>query len=270
MNLPLFKQMMKINLKGISNYAFGSAFYILLMFWLYPGIAENTGALNDLMEAMPDGLVNAFGIQGGFGSMEAFISGEYYGLILPLLLAIFSVMLSTQLMARLVDQGSMAYLLSTPTTRQRIAATQAGVLAAGLLLIMVVATAAGFLGYAWFIGDQFEFDGSRFILMNAVAWTLFIAVSGISFLVSSLANDEKKALGISGVLTFGMFGLDMLGKISDSVEWLRFVSVFSLYKPGEIVNGGGDPLLSSIILLVIGIAGFAAGIAGFSKRDLPL
>ncbi|MBW7456490.1 permease, partial [Paenibacillus sepulcri] len=107
MNLPLFKQMMKINLKGISNYAFGSAFYILLMFWLYPGIADNTGALNDLMEAMPDGLVNAFGIQGGFGSMEAFISGEYYGLILPLLLAIFSVMLSTQLMARLVDQGSM-------------------------------------------------------------------------------------------------------------------------------------------------------------------
>jgi ABC-2 type transport system permease protein len=41
---------------------------------------------------------------------------------------------------------------------------------------------------------------------------LFFAVGGISFFVSSFANDEKKALGFSGVLVFGMFGLDMLGK----------------------------------------------------------
>lgn len=39
MNLPLYKEMMRVNLKGILNYAFGSAFYILFMIWLYPGIA---------------------------------------------------------------------------------------------------------------------------------------------------------------------------------------------------------------------------------------
>lgn len=270
MNASLFKQMMKINLKGISNYAFGSAFYILLMFWLYPGIADNTGALNELMQALPTSLVNAFGMEAGFGSMESFISGEYYGLILPLLLSIFSVMLSTSLMARLVDQGSMAYLLSTPTTRRRIAATQAGVLAAGLLLIMVVTTAAGFIGYELFIGDRYEFDGTRFILLNLITWMLFIAVGGISFFVSACSNDEKKALGISGVITFGMFGLDMLGKISESVAWLRFVSVFSLYRPSEIASGGGDPYMSLVILFLIGIAGFIGGIIVFSKRDLPL
>ncbi|MGG1634861.1 ABC transporter permease subunit [Paenibacillus sp. NRS-1760] len=270
MNAPLFKQMMKINLKGISNYAFGSAFYILLMFWLYPGIAQNTGALNELMSALPEGIVNAFGVQAGFGSMEAFISGEYYGLILPLLLSIFSIMLSTGLMARLVDQGSMAYLLSTPTSRQRIAATQASVLVAGLLLIMIVTTAAGFIGYALFIGDRYEFDGSRFILLNVIAWMLFFAIGGISFFISALSSDEKKALGISGVITFGMFGFDMLGKISENIEWLRFVSLFSLYRPSELASGGGNPILASVILFLIGLAGFMAGIITFSKRDLPL
>jgi len=270
MKSPLFKQMMKINLKGISNYAFGSAFYILLMFWLYPEIAENTGALNELMKALPEGIVNAFGVQAGFGSMEAFISGEYYGLILPLLLSIFSIMMSTSLMARLIDQGSMAYLLSTPTSRQRIAGTQAGVLITALLLIMVVTTAAGFIGYALFIGDRYEFNGIRFILLNGIAWMLFFAVGGISFFISAVSSDEKKALGISGVITFGMFGLDMLGKISDSVEWLRFASLFSLYRPSEIASGGGDPILALVILFLIGVAGFTAGIITFSKRDLPL
>ncbi|MGO4183413.1 ABC transporter permease subunit [Paenibacillus sp. TAF43_2] len=270
MNAPLFKQMMKINLKGISNYAFGSAFYILLMFWLYPGIAQNTGALNELMSALPEGLMNAFGVQAGFGSMEAFISGEYYGLILPLLLSIFSIMLSTGLMARLVDQGSMAYLLSTPTSRQRVAATQASVLIAGLLLIMIVTTAAGFIGYALFIGDRYEFDGSRFILLNVIAWMLFFAVGGISFFVSAFSSDEKKALGISGIITFGMFGLDMLGKISANIDWLKYFSLFSLYRPSEIASGSSDPVLALVILFLIGLAGFMAGIRTFSKRDLPL
>ncbi|GMK48960.1 ABC transporter permease [Paenibacillus glycanilyticus] len=270
MNFPLFKQMMKIHLKGMSNYAFGSAFYILLMFWLYPGIADNTGALNELIKSMPEGVVSAFNIQGGFGSMEAFISGEYYGLILPLLLSIFSIMLSTGLMARMVDQGSMSYLLSTPTTRRQVAVTQAGVLSTGLLVIMLVTTGAGLLGYVWFIGDKFEFNGARYLEMNVVAWMLFIAASGIAFLISSVMNDEKKALGTSGFIVIGMFALDMLGKISDSVEWLRYISIFALYRPSDIAAGSGDPLLSSLVLLAIGIACFAAGVISFSRRDLPL
>jgi ABC-2 type transport system permease protein len=270
MNMPLFKQMLQTNMKGISNYAFGSAFYILLMFWLYPGMAENTDALNELLKSMPEGVVNAFNIQGGFGSMEAFISGEYYGLILPILLSIFSLMVSTALLARLVDQGSMAYLLSTPTTRRHVATTQAAVLAVGLLLIMVITTASGFLGNAWFIGDKFEFDGSRFMRLNLVAWMLFTAVGGISFFISAIANDEKKALGASGAIVFGMFGLDMIAKVSDSVEWLKYISVFSLYRPGEIAAGGGSPVVASTVLLFIGVGCFIAGVVSFSRRDLPL
>ncbi|MBD3917234.1 ABC transporter permease subunit [Paenibacillus sp. PR3] len=270
MNAPLFKQMMRTNMKGISNYAFGSAFYILLMFWLYPGMAANTDALNDLLKSMPEGVVNAFNIQGGFGSMEAFISGEYYGLILPILLSIFSLMVSIALLARLVDQGSMAYLLSTPTTRRHVATTQAAVVAVGLLIIMLVTTASGFLGNAWFIGDKFEFDGSRFIRLNLVAWMLFTAVGGISFLISAVMNDEKKALGTSGTIVFGMFGLDMIAKVSDSVEWLKYVSIFSLYRPGAIAAGGGDPVVASVVLLLIGLACYVGGIIAFSRRDLPL
>lgn len=270
MNAPLFRQMMKVNLKAMLNYAVGSAFYMLLMFWIYPSIAGNSSNLNDMIQSLPSGLVNAFGFQGGFGSMESFISGEYYGLILPLLLSIFSMMLSTQLMARLVDRGSMAYLLATPTTRTRVAITQAAVLVAGLLLIVAVTTAAGFAGSSWIIGGRYAFGASRFALMNAVVFLLFFAVGGLSFFFSSIANDEKRALGLSGVVTFGMFSLDLLGKIGGGVGWLRWFSAFSLFRPSEIATGGGHLAAACILLPLIGFAGFAAGIAGFRRRDLPL
>ncbi|WP_410772462.1 ABC transporter permease subunit [Fontibacillus sp. BL9] len=269
MNAILFKQMMKVNMKTFMNYAFGSAFYILLMFWIYPSIGKNVTAIDALVEAMPEGIGRAFGLS-GFGTAEAFISGEYYGLILILLLSIVCVQLSTQLMAKLVDQGSMAYLLSTPTTRTKVALTQAVVLVTGLFLIMAVTTLAGFVGNAWFLGGDYEFNTSRFIEMNVAAFLLFFAVGGISFLVSSLSNDEKKALGISGFITFGFFSLDLVGKFSDKIEWMRSLSIFSLYKPAEIINGTVNLGLSFTVLAGIGLVTFALGVYLFGKRDLPL
>jgi len=269
MNATLYKQMMKVYMKSFTNYALGSAFYIILMFWLYPGIAQNSKAIDDLVKSMPEGVGKAFGLN-GFSSAEAFISGEYYGLILVLILAIVCVQLSTQLMARLVDQGSMADLLSTPTTRGKVAFTQASVLTTGLFLIMAVTTIAGFAGNAWFLGDEYEFDTSTFIQMNAAAFLLFFAVGGISFLVSSLSNDEKKALSISGLITFGFYSLDLLGKLSEKIDWVRNLSLFSLYTPGEIVNGNANLGTASIILSAIGLLSFSLAILLFRKRDLPL
>lgn len=268
MNVTLYKQMMKVNMKGIMNYAFGSAFYILLMFWLYPGLAKNTQAINELVASMPEGVGKALGLN-GFDSAEAFISGEYYGLILVLILAIVCVQMSTGLMAKLVDQGSMAYLLSTPTTRVKVAFTQASVLTSALFLILAVTTLAGLAGNAWFLGN-YEFDTAKFLQMNASAFLLFFALGAITFLVSALSNDEKKARGISGLITFGLFSLDLLGKFSEKIDWMRNLSLFSLYKPGEIVNGHVDWVFPSLMLSVVGLAAFGLAIILFRKRDLPL
>ncbi|WP_379136210.1 ABC transporter permease subunit [Paenibacillus sp. sgz500958] len=270
MNLTLYKQMLKVNLKGIMNYAVGSAFYILFMIWLYPGIGKNTDAINDLLSAMPEGVNNAFGLTNGFANFEAFISGEYYGLILVLILAIVCVQMSTQLMAKLVDRGSMAYLLATPTTRRKIATTQALVLATALFIIMAVTTATGFAGNAIFLHGDYEFNSSLFMQLNTVAFLLFFAIGAISFLVSCVSNDEKRALGISGALTFGFFTLDLLGKISEQLDVLRYFTLFTLYRPGDIVGGTANVLQSCVVLLLIGLAAFLVGIQMFRRRDLPL
>jgi ABC-2 type transport system permease protein len=189
-----------------------------------------------------------------------------------IILAVFSVALATKLIAKLVDQGSMAYLLSTPTARMKVAITQASILVTGLLLIIItiVTTIAGFLSHAWFLNESSASHTSRFIQLNIVAFLLFFAISGISFLVSSLLNDEKKAMGISGMITFLSFSLDLIGKLSDKLSWLRNFSIFSLFRPNEIVHGEVNFSVVTTILLAIGFAAFATGTIGFKKRDLLL
>lgn len=270
MNFPLYKQMLKVNAKGIMNYAIGSAFYILLMIGLYPGIAGSSKELNDLVKAMPEEVSSAFNLTTGFESAEAFISGEYYGLILVLILSIVCVQLSTRLMAGMVDKGSMAYLLATPTTRVKVAATQALVVITALAVIMGVTTLAGFAGNAWFLGSSYSFDGGRFAQLNLIAFLLFFAVSGLTFLVSCVSNDEKKALGLAGLIAFGFFSLDLLVKISPSLDWMKYFTLFTLYRPAEIVGGQAQWAGISLVLLAAGVLGFALGIVLFKRRDLPL
>ncbi|MDA7026406.1 ABC transporter permease subunit [Bacillus sp. CLL-7-23] len=270
MNLPLYKQMIKTNFKGMMSYAIGSAFYIILILGIYPSIAKNTEDIENMIDAMPESFLKAFGFENGLGSLEEFMSGEYYGLIFIVILSIFSVMLSTKLLAKMVDQGAMAYILATPTTRGKVAFTLASVLTTGLFLIMAFTTLAGLVGYQWLIGGQFDFDVSTFLLLNLAGFLLFFAVSGISFLISAISNDEKKALGLSGTITFLFFSLDLIGKLSDKTEWLRNLSLFSLFRPSEIVTGNAEITGVFFSLLAIGLVTFAIGIIIFKKRDLPL
>ncbi|MCY8000620.1 ABC transporter permease subunit [Bacillus haynesii] len=270
MNLSLYKQMLRTNMKGIMSYAVGSAFYILLILGIYPSIAGNAEDIEKMIKSMPEGFLNAFGFENGLGNLEDFMSGEYYGLIFIVILSIFSVMLSTKLLAKLVDQGSMAYILSAPTTRGKVAFTQAAVLTTGLLIIMAVTTAAGLAGYHLMLDGDYDFNVSRFLVLNLLGFLLFFAVGGISFLFSAISNDEKRALGLSGGITFLFFSFDLLGKLSEKTEWLRSLSVFSLFRPGDIVNGSADIAQVSFVLAAVGFAAFALSILIFKKRDLPL
>ncbi|GIO30082.1 MULTISPECIES: ABC transporter permease subunit [Paenibacillus] len=270
MNMALYGQMLKNHLRTMASYAFGSAFYILLMFWIYPSMATQSENLNAIIASMPEGVSKAFSLENGFGSVESFISGEYYGLLFVLILSIFSIMTATQLMARLVDQGSMAYLLAAPTTRVKVALTQAAVLLTGLFLISLVTTLAGYGGYAWFIGDVGELDSGSFLLLNLGAFLLFFAVCGISFFISAVSGDEKRALGLSGFVVFGFFSLNLVGKISEKLSWMQHISLFSLFNTADIVKGEVRWTPVVLILLAVGIAGFAAGILLFRKKSLLL
>ncbi|MGF9718831.1 ABC transporter permease subunit [Bacillus paralicheniformis] len=270
MNFSLYKQMMRTNMKGIISYGAGSTFYILLILGIYPSIAGNAEDIEKMIKSMPEGFLNAFGFENGLGNLEDFMSGEYYGLIFIVILSIFSVMLSTKLLAKLVDQGSMAYILSAPTTRGKVAFTQAAVLTTGLLIIMAVTTAAGLAGYHLMLGGDYDFNVSRFLVLNLLGFLLFFAVGGISFLFSAISNDEKRALGLSGGITFLFFSFDLLGKLSEKTEWMRSLSVFSLFRPGDIVNGSADIAQVSLVLAAVGFAAFALSILIFKKRDLPL
>ena len=269
MNISLFNHMVKLNMKNFLSFGFGSALYVVLMTSLYPMFADNTEAINDLINIIPETMKKALGLD-SLISYGGFISAEYFGLFFPIILSVFCVITATQLLSHLVDKGSMAYLLSTKVTRSQIALTQALVLIGGLLLIVLLTFLGGIVAAETLIDKQYSLEFNSFFQINFVGFLLFYVVGGYSFLISSLCNDEKNSLGIAGALTFIFYGLDMAGKISLNFEWVRNLTPFSLYNPSEIANGDAELFIPSIILFGIGFFTYSAAVVVFQRRNLPL
>lgn len=269
MNLALYTQMMKINVKTFLGFGVGSAVYVSLMTLIFPMLDENMKEIEGMLDLFPDALLRAIGME-SFSSYGQFISAEYYGLFYLLILGVFSVMIAIQLIARLVDRGSMAYLLSTRVSRTQIAVTQVLVFISGLLIIHAMTFGAGFLAAEFLIDIESTIAIGEFFQINFVGFLLFFAVGGYSLLISSLFNDEKNAFAVAGGLTFLFYGMDMMGKIVLEIDWIRNFTPFSLYEPGKIASGDADILLSSITLGAIGVVTCLLAVLIFRKRNLPL
>lgn len=267
MNKQLFLASLKETQKSILSYATGAALYLWLLIWIFPSMVSAKG-LNELISAMPDS-VKIVGMESPIQNVMDFLAGEYYSLLFIIILTIFCVTVATHLIARHVDKGAMAYLLATPVSRVKIAITQAAVLIVGLLIIVVVTYVAGIVGAEWFLQDN-NLNKELFLKINIVGGLIFFVVSAYSFFFSCICNDERKALSYSASLTILFFVTDMVGKLSDKLEWMRNISLFTLFRPKEIAEGTYNIWPVSIGLTAGALCIFIVAIIVFKKRDLPL
>ena len=128
-------------------------------------------SLNDVLDMMPQGLIAAMGFSNIGAELIDFIGSYFYGFLILLLPMIYTIVACNRCIASHVDKGSMAYLLSTPNTRSKIARTQALFIIASTTIMMGITTIVGIvLSNASFPG---ELDIKAFLLLNLGALLLY-------------------------------------------------------------------------------------------------
>ncbi|MBH0164729.1 ABC transporter permease subunit [Fictibacillus sp. 7GRE50] len=268
MSLPLFLAMMKSHGKLIAGFIYGAAAYIVLIIWIYPSIADMKG-FNDMIAALPEGMRKLIGMENGINSLSDYVAGEFYGMLFLIILMVYVILTSTRVMARLIDQGSMAYMLATPNSRVKVAITQAVVLLTGLALIVGFTTLSGIAASEWLI-QGYQLDIPSFIRMNVLTFLIFSTIAGYCFFISSVSNDEKKALGISAGITLLFYMLNMAGKLSEKTEWMLNFSIFKWYDPVKLINNETDAIWIGCSLSISTFLLFMVSVIVFKNRNLPL
>lgn len=225
-------------------------------------------ALKDMLEMMPESLINALGFSAIASTLLTFISGYLYGFLVLLFPMVASIVINHRLIASHVDKGSMAYLLSTPNSRVKIAKTQA--------LFSLTSITALFTIFTLFIIaiSQSMFPGEleigKFILINLYALLMYFSIGGIGFFASCISNESKYSLGLGVGLPVGFLVLQMLGGIGESLSWIGNLSLYALFNPNRLIEGDGFAYMGMGIFALLAVALYAGGISIFNKRDLPL
>jgi ABC-2 type transport system permease protein len=110
----------------------------------------------------------------------------------------------------------------------------------------------------------------KFLQVNLIGFLTFAVICAYSFLFSCWLNDEKRAVSISAGITIIFLIVDIVGKVSDDLHWLRNFTLFSAFDPAKISEGSVQ-----LLPLASGLAGaalvlFALALIIFKRKDLPV
>ncbi len=220
------------------------------------------------------------------------------GVLLPM---IYVIIISNKLVASQVSDGSMAYVLSTPTNRKTVVRTQFLYLILSIIAMYIVITSAAFISelIAHIIARlQNPDSSSRYspiltILLCFSSFCSIFALAGIGFGASTWFNKSNYSIAVGGgvcVTSFlccilGLFGNQVFIAVGIGVKAMdifNYLSIFTLVDADSIsafskaCMGVKDAVFSfhwlykDAILLLVGALFAFIGSFRFLKKDLPL
>lgn len=258
--------MLKKTGKKILSYSLGVFTYEWLIISVYPTIAKSP-AIAEIPKSFPNSIKSVFGVPPDSGySFEAYISAQFLGRILTLLMAIYGVSTANELVSKLVEQGSMAYLLSVPATRLEIITSQIAVLLTGLA-VMVTSVLLGI----YTASHKFDVKIKRwnYFRFGLLGYSFFAAISSYCLFFSALFNDSERAILLGTSLTFLFFSLDVVSGLNERFAWVQKLTLFGLYRPQKVLEGS-MPTWPFFISTGITTAMFILTSLIFEKKDIPV
>lgn len=265
LNGALFRRGMKGSVKLLLILAAVLAMYVVIIVSMYePEMAQ---LLDSYVELMPE-LMAAVGMTGGATSLMGFLCSYLYGFILLIFPMLFCILRGNGLVAKYVDDSSMASLLSAPVRRSTIALTQGAVLVSGTLILTVYITAL-----EWFSGEYY-FPGKlgveQLLRVNAGLFCLHLCLGGICFLASCLFSETKYSLGVGAGLPILMYVFQMMANMGGKAETAKYFTVFTLFQPEELAAGESGAVAGALVLLALGLVLYGAAVAVFTRKDLHI
>ncbi len=264
-SLALFKKELKSNL-GLLIIFMGvlSLYGGMIVAMFDPKMGES---LAEMMESMPQ-MFAAFGMDMQATTLMDFIINYLYGFLLVVFPAVFSIILANRLVVKYVEDGSMAYLLTTPHKRFKIIMTQAMFLICCLLFLIAYNTV--FILCMSEIMFPGELDILSFVWLNLGLLRLHFFLAATCFMPSCIFCEYKKSATIgTGVLVYSVL-VQMISQVGDKLESLKYATPLTLFQPQKLVSLENEAVLTLGVLGVLGTLLFGIGIYTFCKKDMSL
>lgn len=261
----LIKQELKSNIKIHIVFLSIIAMYAVTLVAMYDPTLKDS--LKTLEESMPT-VFAAFGMQNMGTTLLDFIITYLYKFVLIVTPFIFSITMCYRLLAKYVENGSLAYLLNTKHNRTKIVMTQWINLFLGLVIMILFNTILMILCCAILFNGELNIP--KFIFLNLGLLILQVFIAAFCFMFTCIFSEIKYSIGLGGGLITTFIIMQMLSQVYDNAKILIYCNPLSLFNPQQLVNGNMVSVVNIAILLGLSIICLLIGFLGFKKKDLSL
>lgn len=221
-----------------------------------------------IFELLPGSLRVALGLEHYEPSLNGVLGGYLHGTVLMIVPLIFSVPAACRMVSAKTENGIMAWILATPNDRARVAFTQICFLTGSLFAMFFVTGTAGMLCGLW--KQSALFSAGSFFLMILGAFCLQFSAGAVAFLASCACNERETAFLIAAGVPLLFYLIYMLSNLGGILDYLKYVTVFSLCSADDIIEGNLMFVWKYPVLILAGVFLYWMGMRVFEKRDLPL
>ena len=262
--MNVVKRELRSNLKSVIIWSIAISLIVAMWMIEYKSFVGNP-SINDFMASLPQGILNAFGMQElSLNSLSGYIRA--ISLYIHLLLGIQAILLGSSIISKEERDKTAEYLFSLPISRKKIIAGKTisafiylAILNLTTLLTIMLSTTSYDKGESFY-----GFIGLLFISIFIVQ-AVFLS---IGMFVSSVNKRYKKSGNISVGILMITFLLSSLINMVDGLDLLKFITPFTYFDTTYILEKMSlEPfyLLLSFFIIALGIGGT---FFFYPKRDL--
>lgn len=244
--------------------AIGAASFIMLSF--FPTFGADASLMEKILANYPEEMLKAFGMSGGLPLSSVLGYIVFVFAFVQLFLAIQASNYGFSILSVEEREFTADFLMSKPVSRTAI--LSAKFIAALLALIITNILVSGLIiaaGEMFKNGQSYEESHLWILLSSMILFQLFFLSVGM--LVSVLLRRIRSVLAFSMGLSFGMYMINAVGAIIGG-DLMTYISPFSHFNPGYILEYGKYDLSLVPISLIIIIASIIATYVLYPRRDI--
>ena len=262
----MFKREMKINLKSFIIWTSILIGLFLVVFLVYPSIvnSENMQMMDEMMKIFPEEMLKAFNMDiSSIDSAFGWLKTEGFVFVL-LITGIYSGILGSNILLKEENDKTIEYLNSVPVTRKKIAISK---ILCGILYIVLMVAIVGIFNFVG-LSLSGDFDKKTYILLSITPIFSSIVIFALCLFLSTFTHKTKKTLGISLGIVFASYFLKIISELSESTEFLKYISVFTLADiRNVIVDVSINPVMVILSIIITLIFIFLA-VIHYDKKEL--
>lgn len=261
----LFRREWKRNLKSLLTWSAIMAGLILLLLSMYPQIAADQQAVNEMLEVYPDSLKRAFGMDViHFGTLIGYYAIEVY-MMITLVGSVYASLLASGILVKEEGDKTIEFLLSKPVTRTQIVIKKLLLVGINLLVFHVIMFLATWIGFSF---SEDKVDLKSFALLLGAALLLHVTFASFSFLLSAVMRKSRSIVSSALGIVFISYAFHIAAGISEQAKILKHISLFHYVDASQLLELGHIRAVYALVMVCFIVISIGLAWAYYHRKDM--